>query len=158
MVSLCKRTPVNCFIYLLSRFGHWRWGALIPSPHLLVLATSERFLPTWGTFRAMLASESHWLQPMLVLSIHCWPTPACVGRVSVSMSFVDKNGLRECTGNQSRTGHGNNFRSGLKPIYRAGPTWCGPPDPYPITNLVLHGNSIHRGKGWRPSMAMASTS
>ena len=54
---------------------------LIPSPHLLVLATNERFLPTWGTFRAILASESHWLQPILVLSIHWWPTPTGVGRV-----------------------------------------------------------------------------
>jgi hypothetical protein len=46
------------------------WSAqtkLIPSPHLLVLATSERFLPAWGTFRAILPSESHWLQPVLVL-------------------------------------------------------------------------------------------
>ena len=41
---------------------------LIHSPHLLVLATSEQFLPAGGTFRAILASESHWLQPVLVLS------------------------------------------------------------------------------------------
>ena len=39
---------------------------LIPSQHLLVLATSEQFLPTGGTFRASLASESHWLQLPLV--------------------------------------------------------------------------------------------
>jgi hypothetical protein len=32
----------------------------IHSPHLLVRATSERFLPAWGTFKASLASESHW--------------------------------------------------------------------------------------------------
>jgi hypothetical protein len=31
---------------------------LISSPHLLVLATSERFLPARGIFRAILASES----------------------------------------------------------------------------------------------------
>jgi hypothetical protein len=43
---------------------------LIHSPHLLVRATSERFLPTWGTFRAILASESHWLQLVLVFSVH----------------------------------------------------------------------------------------
>ena len=54
---------------------------LIPYPHLLVLATSERFLPAWSIFRAILASESHWLQPMLVLSIHWWPAPVGVGRV-----------------------------------------------------------------------------
>ena len=55
--------------------------ALMPSPHLLVLATGERFLPAWGTFRAILASESHSLQPMLALSVHWWPAPVGVGRV-----------------------------------------------------------------------------
>ena len=55
------------------------WISLIHSPHLLVRVTSERFLPAGGTFRAILASESHWLQPVLVLSIHWWPTPINVG-------------------------------------------------------------------------------
>ena len=32
---------------------------LLPSPHLLVLATSERFLPAGDIFRVILASESH---------------------------------------------------------------------------------------------------
>jgi hypothetical protein len=36
----------------------------------MVLATNERFLPAWDTFRAILASERQWLQPMLVLSVH----------------------------------------------------------------------------------------
>jgi len=54
---------------------------VMPSPHLVVLATNEQFLPTWDTFRAILANESHWLQPMLVLSVHWWPTPAGVWRV-----------------------------------------------------------------------------
>jgi hypothetical protein len=35
-----------------------------------LLATSERFLPAGGTFRVILASKSHWLQPVLVLSVH----------------------------------------------------------------------------------------
>ena len=35
--------------------------------HLLVRATRERFLPAGGTFGVGLASESHWLQAMLVL-------------------------------------------------------------------------------------------
>jgi gamma-glutamyl:cysteine ligase YbdK (ATP-grasp superfamily) len=39
-------------------------------PTLAVRATSERFLPERGTFRAILANEGHWLQPMLVLSVH----------------------------------------------------------------------------------------
>ena len=57
---------------------------LIAHPHLLVRATSERFLPAGGTFRAILASESHWLQPVLVLSVHWWPGPAGVGRVLIA--------------------------------------------------------------------------
>ena len=56
---------------------------LIPSPHMLVLVINERFLPARGIFRAILASESHWLQPVLVLSVHWWPTPIGVGRVLV---------------------------------------------------------------------------
>ena len=54
---------------------------IIHSPHLLVQATNERFLPAWGTFRAILASEGHRLQPMLVLSVHWWPAPVGVGSV-----------------------------------------------------------------------------
>ena len=56
---------------------------LIPSHPLMVLATMERFLPTRGTFRAILANESHWLQPVLVLSIHWWPPLVGVGRILV---------------------------------------------------------------------------
>jgi hypothetical protein len=41
-------------------------------PHLLVRAITERFLPTGGTFRVGLASESHWLQPLLVLTVSEW--------------------------------------------------------------------------------------
>jgi hypothetical protein len=36
-----------------------------------------------GTFRAILASASHWLQPVLVLFVQWWPTPTGVGRVLV---------------------------------------------------------------------------
>jgi hypothetical protein len=36
---------------------------------MLVLAINQQFLPAEGSFRAILASESHWLQPMLVLSV-----------------------------------------------------------------------------------------
>ena len=55
------------------------FSVIIPSPHLLVMAISERFLPAGDIFRAILANESHWLQPVLVLSVHWWPTPASVG-------------------------------------------------------------------------------
>jgi hypothetical protein len=34
-----------------------------------------------GTFTVILASESHRLQPVLVLSVRWWPTPAGVGRI-----------------------------------------------------------------------------
>ena len=58
--------------------------AFIHFPHLLVRATSEWFLPVGGTFRVILANESHWLQPMLVLTVHWWPTPLSVGELLVS--------------------------------------------------------------------------
>jgi hypothetical protein len=54
---------------------------LIHSPHMLVWATSEQFLSAGGIFRAILTSESHWLQPVLVLSFHWWAAPAGVGSV-----------------------------------------------------------------------------
>jgi hypothetical protein len=56
---------------------------------MLVLATSERFLPAWGTFRAILASESHWLQPMLVLSVHWWLAQARVGSVNFTFCTIE---------------------------------------------------------------------
>ena len=52
---------------------------LIAHPHLLVRATSERFPPARATFRSVLASESHWLQPLLVLTVRWWPAPISVG-------------------------------------------------------------------------------
>jgi hypothetical protein len=51
--------------------------------HLLVRATSEQFLPAEATFRVGLASDSQWLQPMLVLAVHWWPTPVIVGGLLV---------------------------------------------------------------------------
>jgi hypothetical protein len=54
---------------------------LIPSPHLMVLVITERFLLTRGTFRIILVNESHWLPPVLVLFVRWWPTPIGVGRV-----------------------------------------------------------------------------
>jgi hypothetical protein len=46
--------------YVLVMHG-WRGSEvqLIPSPHLQVLATSARFLPVRGIFRAISANESH---------------------------------------------------------------------------------------------------
>ena len=54
----------------------WR---LIAHQHLLVHATSEWFLLAWATFRDGLASESHWLHPVLVHIVHWWPAPVSVG-------------------------------------------------------------------------------
>ena len=48
-------------------------------PHLLVRAISEWLLPTGATFRACLASEIHWLQLMLTLTVHWWPASVSVG-------------------------------------------------------------------------------
>ena len=49
----------------------------------MVQATSERFPLARATFRSVLASESHWLQPLLVLTIHWWPgTSKCGWAIS----------------------------------------------------------------------------
>jgi hypothetical protein len=92
----------NSIMLLLPHFYYKQWFSLrmkvavydkkptvIPSPHMLVLATSEQFLLARGTFRVILASESHWLQPMLVLSVRWWPTPTGVGRVLLSSARRD---------------------------------------------------------------------
>ena len=43
---------------------------LIAHLYLLVRVTSEPFLQGGTTFKVGLANESHWLQPMLVLTVH----------------------------------------------------------------------------------------
>ena len=43
---------------------------IIAPPHKLVRATNVRFLPTGVTFRVGLVSENHWIQLVLVLTIH----------------------------------------------------------------------------------------
>ena len=53
--------------------------ALIAHRHLLVRATNERFLPARATLRSVVASESHWLQPVLILTVQWWPAPISVG-------------------------------------------------------------------------------
>ena len=50
--------------------------------------TSERFLPSGGAFRAILTSESQLLQPVLVFSVHSWPTPAGAGSVFITTMFI----------------------------------------------------------------------
>ena len=52
---------------------------IIAHKHLLVRATNERFLPARATFKSVLASKSHWLQPVLVLTIRWWHAPISVG-------------------------------------------------------------------------------
>ena len=63
---------------------------LIAHPHLLVRATSERFLSIGGTFGVGLASESHWLQLVLVLTVHWWPTPISVGGLLGNALWIDE--------------------------------------------------------------------
>jgi hypothetical protein len=93
LIEIVKQGPFTCYVSCIPVLSVWRLRYLVcfllPSPHLLVLATSERFLPTWDTFRAILANESHWLQPVLVLSVHWWPAPAGVGSVYVSPPSTD---------------------------------------------------------------------
>ena len=76
---LCNRGPT-----LVNALAH----TFIHSPHLQVRATTERFLSAGGTFKAILASESHWLQPRLVLSVHWWLAPAGVGSVLESQRVL----------------------------------------------------------------------
>jgi len=64
-------------------------GPLIHSPHLLVQVIIERFLPAGGIFKVILVSESQWLQPMLILSVHWWPAPAGMGSVLVTYESVE---------------------------------------------------------------------
>ena len=52
-------------------------------PHLLVRVASERFLPTMVTFRSVLASKRHWLQPVLVITVRQWSAPVSVGGLCV---------------------------------------------------------------------------
>ena len=55
-------------------------GCTSASTHRLLMRTTiERFLPARATFRSVLASDNHWLQPVLVLTIHWWPAPISVG-------------------------------------------------------------------------------
>jgi hypothetical protein len=68
------------FFFIIRSFYKERCS-LIAHTHVLVRATNERFLPVGGNFRVGLASESHWLQPVLVLTIHWWPTPINVGEL-----------------------------------------------------------------------------
>ena len=42
-------------------------------------ATNERFLQAGTTFRVSSASERHWLQPMLVLTVHWWDRTSMFG-------------------------------------------------------------------------------
>jgi hypothetical protein len=72
-----QQFPLNKMVYL----------QLIHSPHQLIQATNERFLPADGTFRAILASESHSLLLVLVLFVHWWPAPTGVG--SVLVDFIN---------------------------------------------------------------------
>ena len=53
-----------------SIYNHMKTQFFEAHPHLMVRATSERFLPPGATFRVGLASESRWLQPVMVLTVH----------------------------------------------------------------------------------------
>ena len=75
---LASLTFVGLIMWSLSSIcGHV--GLVITHPQLLVWVASERFLLAWATFRAGLASESHWLQPMLVLTVVWWLALVSVG-------------------------------------------------------------------------------
>ena len=74
----------TCVVYA---FWGDLWLSPIAHPHLMVRATNKRFLPTRGhTFRGGLANESHWLQPVLVFTVHCWPAQVGVDGLIVFKS------------------------------------------------------------------------
>ena len=50
-VGPTKQQCMSLFVFCLIKFNF-----IIPSPHLLVLATSERFLPAGGNFRVVRAT------------------------------------------------------------------------------------------------------
>ena len=54
--------------------------------------TSERFLLAGATFGPGSASDSQWLQIVLVLTVHRWSAPICVGGLQVSRvnHFIQK--------------------------------------------------------------------
>ena len=63
---------------------------IIAHPHLLVHATNEQFPLARATFRSVLASESHGLQPLLVLIVRWWPDTSKCGRaISVARDIMD---------------------------------------------------------------------
>ena len=67
-LAVCELGPLISF-YL--KVENQRTVKIIVHPHLLVRVTSERDSYQQGIFlRVGLASESHWLQPMLVLTVH----------------------------------------------------------------------------------------
>ena len=70
--------------------------SLIAHPHLLVRAINERFLPSRNTFRNVLASESQWLQPVLVLTVRWWPNTSKCGWAISASSIITV--LLECPG------------------------------------------------------------
>ena len=71
----------------------WHWLFFyqgIAHPHLLVRATNKRFLPTRITFESVLASESHRLHPVLVLTVLWGPAPVSVGGLQVISRSLGK--------------------------------------------------------------------
>ena len=68
---------------------------LLAHPHLLVRATNERLLSTRATFMSVLASESHWLQLVLILTVRWWPDTSKCGWAIHRRSYeeLDKEAL-----------------------------------------------------------------
>ena len=91
-VSLIEK--VICYLYTNCTFKwHSVFWVTIDSNTNLHLTLIYLFNVARGTFRAILASETHWLQPMLVLSVRWWPAPTGVGRVLV---FPSPTGYMLC--------------------------------------------------------------
>ena len=86
--SLNMITMLNMLCHVKLQFVQY---IVTYSPSTLTCAghyCSERSLPAWATFKVGLASESYWMEPMLVLDIHWWPAPVSVDGLLVTVSFL----------------------------------------------------------------------
>ena len=77
MSITCKQFHINLWYTQV-----WSVTHLIPSPHMLVLATNERRVPSLGCNQWVSLVKIAPKVPLLVGIVHWWPALARVGRVS----------------------------------------------------------------------------
>ena len=131
----CKVKRLLCFRHLAhKKFVSFHLSYLLPFPflsfpslqsnrviaHLLVRATNKRFLSARANFRSVLASESHWLQPMTVPTVCWWPAPVSVcGLLSVTSR---KEGWNRAFHHSLKKNYNNNLLACCvtEPVFKVG--------------------------------------